>query len=134
MVPVLSALVTAIITPIILHYLTKKDQKDAIQEMSCEFDNAAIRFQLQSHLMNDMIPYYGNSDDGNVKPQMIVYIDAYGISSNPNIKQAILTLKSEVEKRSTNPEYFKLDNDFRAKMDVFKNKMSLYVNSCVWQD
>lgn len=127
----LSALVTAIITPIIVSYITKNTARESVEEMSCGIDNAGVRIQIKEYL-NHPIPYYGDSENGNVKPQMLVYIDAFNISKKPEIKKAVKEMKEEVEKRSLNNNYFTLDNDFRAKMDIFKNRLSTYANTCIW--
>jgi len=132
-IPVLSALVAGISSPLIIHYLQKRDIQEQNEIAACKFDTGNTRLQLQYYLTNTQIPYYGNSDDGNVRPQMIQYLNNYRISKDPRIQSTIDALIAEVNKRSTNPNFFHLDNEFRTMMEIFTNKMGIYIQFCTWE-
>lgn len=80
-------------------------------------------------------PYHGNSVDGNVRPQMEAYLDAFAVSDNPDVLREILALKKMIQARA-NPnqpnEYFDADDRFRAALDDFRNDCRVYSTTGRW--
>jgi hypothetical protein len=82
-------------------------------------------------------PYYGNSQDGNVRPQMEAYIRGFKFPENSKPAQAVTQLLDmiEVRKNTNKPtEYFNADNTFRAKLDTFRSNIRAYIISGKWPE
>ncbi len=83
------------------------------------------------------LPYYGNSWDGNVRPQMESYIRSFVFpTDSPGIASARNLLKMVGDRASPRKpdEYFKADNSFRAAMDTFRAKVRHYALTGSWPD
>ncbi len=80
-------------------------------------------------------PYYGNSVDGNVRPQMEAYLDAFAVSDNPDVLREILALNKMIQEKA-NPDkpndYFDADNSFRTALDDFLNRCRAYSTTGRW--
>jgi len=75
-------------------------------------------------------PFYGNSIEGNVRPQMEVYIQSFSFPEHsiPGEKAKLLLKMIEERKNPEKPTaYFSGDLEFRAEMDRFINSAREYI-------
>jgi len=97
-----------------------KKIRDFVSEAFTEKDKKNKK--LISQQLESRPPFYGNSIDGNVRPQMEVYIQSFPFpeGSVPEGKARLLLRLIEERRNPDKPkEYFKADSEFRAEMDRF---------------
>jgi hypothetical protein len=89
---------------------------------------------LATHVEVDP-PYYGNSLNGNVRPQMDAYIEAFIFEDDSRPAQEVRELLQMIEDRK-NPEYpdeyFDANNQFRARLDTFRYRVRICVQTGEW--
>ncbi|MEX0830340.1 MAG: hypothetical protein WD032_08855 [Nitrospirales bacterium] len=105
-------------------------QFDAVQVEKNIAEQAILAAQLEQ-----IPPYYGDSVRGNVRPQMEAYICAFTFPEGSKLAQEAESLLEMIEENKYPDEpqdYFNANNEFRGKLDTFRNNVRAYTNSGNW--